>query len=215
MQSRNSVSNFKQAPAWLLTILRIYLGVILLYTVIGKLTSPAPFVDEMLGFINFEIKAGRPPGFYLSFLQSVVIPYAVLVSYLVMIGEVIAGLGLLTGTLTRLSAFIALLLFLNYLFAKGRWFWSPDSEDAAVFFIALVLKLGAAGRFLDSIITLPNAGQNLFCGSCYMIATTLSFAIANILSVLLLRIATLPVKVPKEGKTACRLPKAKQGSVIC
>ena len=147
MSSRSGKSNFEQVPAWLLTILRIYLGVILLYTVIGKLTSPDPFVKEMLDFINFEIKAGRPPAFYLSFLQSVVIPHAVLVSYLVMIGEVIAGLGLLTGTLTRLSAFIALLLFINYLFAKGRWFWSPDSEDAAVFFIALILMLGAAGRF--------------------------------------------------------------------
>jgi hypothetical protein len=32
------------------------------------------------------------------------------------------------------------------LFAKGRLFWSPDSEDAAVFFSALVCLLGAAGR---------------------------------------------------------------------
>jgi hypothetical protein len=39
-----------------------------------------------------------------------------------------------------------MLLFLNYMLAKGRLFWSPDSEDAAVFFSALVLLLGAAGR---------------------------------------------------------------------
>jgi len=32
--------------------------------------------------------------------------------------------------------------------AKGRLFWSPDSEDAAVFFSALVCLLGAAGRVL-------------------------------------------------------------------
>jgi len=30
--------------------------------------------------------------------------------------------------------------------AEGRMFWSPDSEDAAVFFIALVVFLGRAGR---------------------------------------------------------------------
>jgi uncharacterized membrane protein YphA (DoxX/SURF4 family) len=137
----------KQVPGYLLSILRIYLGVILLYTVIGKLTAPTPFSAEMLDFLNFEIKAGRPSAFYVNFLQSVVIPNAKLFSYLVMTGEVIAGLGLLTGTLTRLCAFIALLLFVNYLFAKGRWFWSPDSEDAAVFFISLVLLLGKAGRF--------------------------------------------------------------------
>ncbi len=37
-------------------------------------------------------------------------------------------------------------LFLNFMLAKGRLFWSPDSEDAAVFFSALVVMLGAAGR---------------------------------------------------------------------
>jgi thiosulfate dehydrogenase (quinone) large subunit len=140
------MNNQKQVPAYLLSVLRIYLGVILLYTVIGKLTAATPFSAEMLDFLNFEIKAGRPSSFYVSFLQSVVIPNAKLFSYLIMTGEVIAGIGLLTGTLTRLSAGIALILFVNYLFAKGRWFWSPDSEDAAVFFIALVLLLGKAGR---------------------------------------------------------------------
>jgi hypothetical protein len=37
-------------------------------------------------------------------------------------------------------------LFLNYMLAKGRMFWSPDSQDAAVFFIGLVVFLGRAGR---------------------------------------------------------------------
>jgi uncharacterized membrane protein YphA (DoxX/SURF4 family) len=125
-----------------------------LYTVIGKLAASTPFSAEMLDFINFEIKAGRPSAFYTSFLQSVVIPNAKLFSYLVMAGELIAGIGLLLGAFARISALIALLLFLNYMLAKGRWFWSPDSEDAAVFFIALVLMLGRAGRFfgLDSIL---------------------------------------------------------------
>lgn len=30
--------------------------------------------------------------------------------------------------------------------AKGAWFWTPSSNDAAFFFIGLVLILGAAGR---------------------------------------------------------------------
>lgn len=37
-------------------------------------------------------------------------------------------------------------IVLNYMFAKGMWFWVPASNDAAFFFIALVLLLGAAGR---------------------------------------------------------------------
>jgi uncharacterized membrane protein YphA (DoxX/SURF4 family) len=63
-----------------------------------------------------------------------------------MTGEVVAALSLLTGTVTRLGAAIAMLLFLNFMLSKGRIFWSPDSQDAAVFFIALVVFLSRAGR---------------------------------------------------------------------
>jgi thiosulfate dehydrogenase (quinone) large subunit len=151
----------QQVPGYLLTILRIYLGVILLYTVIGKLTASSPFTEEMLSFINFEIKGGRPAAFYISFLQSVVIPNAKLVSYLVMTGELIGGLGLLFGAFTRVCAIIAMVLFINYMLAKGRWFWSPDSEDAAVFFIALILFLGRAGRFFSLDIYLAKLWPGL------------------------------------------------------
>ena len=50
------------------------------------------------------------------------------------------------GKLTRVGATVAMFLFLNYMLAKGRMFWAPDSQDAAVFFIALVVFLGRAGR---------------------------------------------------------------------
>jgi hypothetical protein len=46
--------------------------------------------------------------------------------------------------MTRVGAAVAMFLFLNYMLAEGRR--SPDSEDAAVFFIALVVFLGRAGR---------------------------------------------------------------------
>ena len=83
---------------------------------------------------------------YLHFVQQVVIPHSTLFSYLVMTGEAVAALSLLTGTMTRVGATVAMFLFLNYMLAKGRMFWSPDSQDAAVFFIALVVFLGRAGR---------------------------------------------------------------------
>jgi uncharacterized membrane protein YphA (DoxX/SURF4 family) len=139
-------NGFKMAPRYLLSILRIYLGVILLYTVLGKLTADTPFSDEMLNFLNTMLTRGRMSSFYAHFIKGVVIPHANVFSYLVMIGELVAGLSLLTGSFTRVGAFIAIILFLNYMLAKGRWFWSPDSEDAAVFFIALVVFIGRAGR---------------------------------------------------------------------
>jgi thiosulfate dehydrogenase [quinone] large subunit len=136
----------RMVPGYLLSILRIYLGVILLFTVYGKLTADTPFSDEMLNFLNTFLSRGRMAPFYTHFIKGFVIPHANVFSFLVMLGELAAGLSLLTGSFTRIGAFIAMVLFLNYMLAKGRWFWSPDSEDAAVFFIALVVFMGGAGR---------------------------------------------------------------------
>ena len=130
---------------FLLVILRVYLGVILFITNFGKLFRDEPFSVEMLGFLG---GVTRRPALapYLHFIQDIVVPHASLFSYLVMTGEAVAAISLLTGTLTRVGAAVAMFLFLNYMLAKGRMFWSPDSEDAAVFFIALVVFLGRAGR---------------------------------------------------------------------
>jgi len=132
-------------PRSLLVILRAHLGVILIITVIGKLFRPQPFSVEMLKFIESALNR-KGIEWYQEFLRGFVVPHATLFSYLVMAGEVVAGILLLTGTLTRVGGAIAMLLFVNFMWAKGRWFWSPDSEDAAVFFSALVVMLGAAGR---------------------------------------------------------------------
>ena len=138
-------SPFKYVSRSLLVILRLHLGVILLITDLGKMTSSAPFSVEMLSYLQgFSMRMASGP--YKHFLEQVVIPHAALFSYLIMAGELIAGLSLLFGIGTRVGAAIAMFLFLNFLFSKGRIFWSPDSEDAAVFFSALVCLLGAAGR---------------------------------------------------------------------
>ncbi len=135
-----------RVPRSLLVILRFHLGVILLITVLGKLLRPEPFSVEMLGFIHYAINKADGITWYQDFLRSAVIPHATLFSYMVMAGELAAAISFLFGFCTRAGAAIAMLLFVNFLWAKGRWFWSPDSEDAAVFFEALVVMLGAAGR---------------------------------------------------------------------
>jgi uncharacterized membrane protein YphA (DoxX/SURF4 family) len=129
----------------LFAFLRIYLGVILLITVLGKLTRETPFATEMLGFLGGVARRGALP-WYVAFTQQFVVPHATLFSYFVMTGELVAAISLLTGTLTRAGALVAMILFLNYMLAKGRMFWSPDSEDAAVFFIAMTVCVSRAGR---------------------------------------------------------------------
>lgn len=131
-------------PRALLVILRVHLGVILVVTDLGKLTRDTPFSVEMLAFLQHAVRNASAP--YRHLVEALVIPHAGTFSVLVMLGELFAGLSLLFGAATRVGAAVAMFLFLNYMLAKGRMFWSPDSEDAAVFFSALVVGLGAAGR---------------------------------------------------------------------
>lgn len=140
-----SIDSFRYIPRWLIVILRLHLGVILLLTVSGKLFRPEPFSVEMVGYLDGVTRRSAPE-FYQAFIQQIVLPHAQLFSYLVMTGEVVAGLSVLLGVGTRVGAVVAMFLFVNYMFSKGAYFWSPNSEDAAVFFSALVCCLGAAGR---------------------------------------------------------------------
>jgi uncharacterized membrane protein YphA (DoxX/SURF4 family) len=140
-----SVALSRQVPRALLIILRAYVGVILFISDLGKLTRDNPFANEMLRFLR-GVTTRRASAPYLQFVQQVVIPHATLFSYLIMTGEAFAAISLLTGTLTRLGSAVAMFLFLNYMLSEGRMFWSPDSEDAGLFFIGLVIFLGRAGR---------------------------------------------------------------------
>jgi uncharacterized membrane protein YphA (DoxX/SURF4 family) len=140
-----NVTPSRQVTRALLVILRVYVGVILFISDLGKLTRDNPFANEMLRFLR-GVTTRRASAPYLHFVQQIVIPHASLFSYLIMTGEAFAAISLLTGTLTRIGSAVAMLLFLNYMLAEGRIFWSPDSEDAALFFIGLVIFLGRAGR---------------------------------------------------------------------
>jgi len=143
--SRAAEPNATSVSRALLVMPRVYVGVILFLSDLGKLTRDHPFADEMLQFLG-GVTTRRASAPYLHFVEQAVIPHAGLFSYFVMTGEAFAALSLLTGTLTRLGAAVAGFLFLNYMLAKGRMFWSPDSEDAALIMMTLLLFLGRAGR---------------------------------------------------------------------
>jgi thiosulfate dehydrogenase [quinone] large subunit len=55
------------------------------------------------------------PGWYASFLKSIVIPHAAIFSTLVTFGEVLVGLGLIFGCFTGMAAFFGLLLNINFM----------------------------------------------------------------------------------------------------
>ena|SRR5688572_890926 len=128
-----------------LVILRVYLGVVFLLAAMPKLRGNS--VPDLIGFLNYiALERGHP--FYQEFARGVMLPHAGAFAALIGWGELLVGVTLIAGLLTRFSAGLALLLALNYMFAKGAWFWSPWSTDAAHAVIALALLIGAAGRTL-------------------------------------------------------------------
>ena len=67
-------------------------------------------------------------GFYADFVQNIVIPNFFWFAWLIFLTELFVGLSLLTGTVTRLGAFIGLMMSLNLgvglLEVPGEWPWS-------------------------------------------------------------------------------------------
>jgi thiosulfate dehydrogenase (quinone) large subunit len=129
----------------------LYLGMIFLVAAAPKLRSD--FTPGMTRFLSeVALQKGHP--FYQEFVRSVVLPNAGLFAGLVQTGELVVGLTLVLGLATRLSAAAAMVLTVNYMLAKGAWFWTPSSNDAAYSAIALALLIGAAGRTvgLDALL---------------------------------------------------------------
>lgn len=126
-----------------LVVLRVYLGAIFLLAALPKLQQE--FTPSMIGFLQLvALEKGHP--FYQEFVRQVVLPNAPVFATLVTWGELLVGVSLILGLMTRLSAVVALLLVVNYMFAKGAWFWTPSSNDAAFAAISCALLIGAAGR---------------------------------------------------------------------
>ena len=134
-----------------LVMLRIYLGMVFLIAALPKLNRD--FTPSLVGFLE-EVALTKGHPFYQEFVRQVVMPNATLFAWLVTWGELALGVLLILGLLTRLSAVVALILALNYMLAKGAWFWTPSSNDAAFVVISLGLIVGAAGRTLglDSVL---------------------------------------------------------------
>jgi thiosulfate dehydrogenase (quinone) large subunit len=128
-----------------LLVLRVYLGVVFLVASLPKLQHD--FTPVLVEFLE-QVALDRGHPFYREFVQQVVLPNAPVFAVLVTWGELLVGVLLILGLFTRFSAVVALVLTVNYMFAKGAWFWTPSSNDAAFAAISVALLIGAAGRTL-------------------------------------------------------------------
>ena len=134
-----------------LVLLRIYLGLAFLVQGIQLLQGSTSW---------YPAAAITPTGLNQSFpllrqlVQDVMLPNAHVLGPLFTWGELLVGIFLILGLLTRLWAAAALLLSLTYMMVDARSAWTPYSSGASFAAISLALLIGAAGRTsgIDSLL---------------------------------------------------------------
>jgi uncharacterized membrane protein YphA (DoxX/SURF4 family) len=101
-----------------LRVLAIFLGVFLIFEGLGKLAwlgNSGLLGEQLQGWLKSATPGNR---WYLEILM----PGIPLFARLVVFGELAAGTALVMGFWTRLAAFVAFLMVLNFHFASGRLF---------------------------------------------------------------------------------------------
>jgi uncharacterized membrane protein YphA (DoxX/SURF4 family) len=136
---------------WYVVPLRLWIGYYLLQQGIRKYQRDFPNTD-WIGKQIGELDKVNIYSWYRSFLTDIVVPNRELFGYLVMYGEILVGLCLVLGLLTRLSAIVGLFMLINYFFGPGmaRAEVTPSSLAQQQTFIVslLVILLSNPGKTL-------------------------------------------------------------------
>src|SRR2546425_12026460 len=136
---------------WYVVLLRLWIGYYLLQQGIRKYQRDFPHIDWIKAQIG-DLDKVEIYGWYKSFLMNTVVPHRELFGYLVMSGEILVGLCLVLGLLTRFSSLVGLFMLINYFLGPGlaRAATTPSSLAQQQTFIVslLVLALSNAGRTL-------------------------------------------------------------------
>jgi thiosulfate dehydrogenase [quinone] large subunit len=112
-----------------IALARIAIGILWLFSLRWKLPPDfAPATGK--GLLDWMQLMVQHPSFdfYAAFVQNIVIPNFTLFAWIIFLAELLVGLGLLTGTFTRVAALGGLLMALNLgiglLEVPGEWPWS-------------------------------------------------------------------------------------------
>src|SRR5207248_7006896 len=128
-----------------MALVRIGFGLYFLANAIDKL-SKGWLADPgaISQFISGPLQRGQTEAFYRPFLESVVLPDALLFSRLVALGELLVGISLILGLFTVLGSLGSAFLVLNYMLMKGL-LNNAGSIDRLFFLAAVVFLVTAAG----------------------------------------------------------------------
>ena len=146
------------------TLLRVTLGVIILATWFDNLDKSLYKADGLTGFLDFLFDAENGNGSsltaYKSFLDAVVVPVAGVYGAFQLVVELILGVGLIIGGLTRLLSLVAAVFFFNLLlsyFGGSEWIWTYVLLLAT----AIAVFVGYGGRKLGVDVWLArNRGES-------------------------------------------------------
>jgi uncharacterized membrane protein YphA (DoxX/SURF4 family) len=129
LQERTCPELVEGTPLWPIAASRILIGILWLFSLRWKL--PPDFAAEAgKGLMDWLLLEVQYPAFdfYANFVVSLVIPNFTFFAWLIFLAELLVGLSLLTGTLTRLGGLIGLLMALNLgiglLEVPSEWPWS-------------------------------------------------------------------------------------------
>lgn len=140
--SRFLFADTRLALIWF--VLRVYIGWEWAQAGFEKVNSPlwtgTKAGGALQGFLMGAVKktTGLHPdvsGWYGGFIQSFVVPHAVIFSYIVSYGELFVGIALILGIFTGIAAFFGGFMNMNYLFA------GTISTNPLMFVIELFLIL--------------------------------------------------------------------------
>ncbi|WP_435924080.1 DoxX family membrane protein [Paenibacillus sp. DYY-L-2] len=136
--------------AWLLAIVRIYLGYQWLTSGWGKITGGFDAEGYLLGAI--EKSGGEHPavqGWWASFLEHFALPGVEVFNFLVPWGEVLVGLGLILGLFTWTAALFGMVMNFAFLFS-GTISTNPQMLLLEIFIVVAGANAGRIG--LDAFV---------------------------------------------------------------
>jgi thiosulfate dehydrogenase [quinone] large subunit len=132
--------------------MRLFCGWVLLSAGLSKLSGGWLHGPQLANEVAGWLRDGKPYGFYAPFLRGVVLPNAHTFSYLVSLGELFAGAGLLAGLCSRAAAAGGLLLVGNIMLAQGDGLGANSTAPLVI--MMLTMMLTAPGRTLGLDATL-------------------------------------------------------------
>jgi uncharacterized membrane protein YphA (DoxX/SURF4 family) len=129
-------------------VLRICLGVFFLFEGLGKIRW---FYDPsvLAGQLNGWLQTAAPGSITHTYLTKIAIPGTAVFARLVPAGEIVSGLGMITGLGTPLFAFIVFFMSLNFHVGSGALFkysFLTNGYGLPVLGGALALTLAGGGR---------------------------------------------------------------------